>query len=168
MTKVKHVTSNATYTKKTTGEKEKQHQQAAAAAGVGGAAGLTAQATKVASKQGLKAQAAHLEQSFQNTVQTVNRANQSITRNKKVATGLWATFKKNVGKFSDSILKRFKNLENTKFIGPIVKSPITKKFASACGGALAFFVLISGVTRAFKTGALAFDDLKQQYNEMYA
>ena len=56
-------------------------------------------------------------------------------------------------------------LKNSKFIGPIINSPVTKKLAGVAGGALAFFVLVTGVNKAVKTGAIAVDDFKHQFHE---
>ena len=48
----------------------------------------------------------------------------------------------------------------------LLKVPFTKKVAGFFGGALAFFVLITGVNKAVKTGEIAVDDFKHQLNEM--
>lgn len=138
--------------------KEKSEQ---VAAGVGGAAGLTTQATKAAGRRGLQS-----EQALSNMLETVTKTQQTVNKNAKAATGLWTTFKTNVQVYSADILARFNKLKNTKFIGPIINSPLTKKAAGFFGGALAFFVLITGVNKAVKTGAIAVDDFKHQYHEM--
>lgn len=134
------------------------------AAGVGGAAGLSTTATKFASKQGLRAQSA--EKALQQGMETVTNANRAIQKNKKAVTGLWGSFKNNIGKFSNDIARRLDNFKNSKFIGPLIKSPVTKALSKFLGGALAFFVLTTGVVKACRTGAIAFDDFKNQYNEM--
>ena len=60
------------------------------------------------------------------------------------------------------MLLKFKE---SKFIGPIVKSPITAKFSALAGGALAFFVLVTGINKAARSGSLAVEDLKNKYSQ---
>ena len=43
--------------------------------------------------------------------------------------------------------------------------PLLKHCAGFLGGALAFFVLVTGVNKAVKTGAIAVDDFKHQIND---
>lgn len=149
-------TTNPTMTAQQRKEKSEQ-----VAAGVGGAAGLSTSATRMAGKRGLQA-----EQQLSNMLETVTKTQQTINKNTKVATGLWGTFKTNIKVYSADILARLNKLKNAKIIGPIIRSPFTKKVAGFFGGALAFFVLITGVNKAVKTGAIAVDDLKNQFNEM--
>ncbi len=127
------------------------------AVGVGGAAGVTASATKMAGKKGLS-----LQQMMANVTNTAEK----ITENADKATSLWGKFKKNTSIFTKDILARFKALENTKFIGAIVKSPIVKKSAALFGGALAFFVLVTGVNKAVKTSVEAAGDLKDKVHTL--
>lgn len=144
--------------------KQRQENQEKVAAGVGGAAGLTKSATNMASKRGLQAQAG--EKAYQQATQLLTETNKATIKASETATGLWNTFKANVKLYKKDIIKRLDGLKDTKFIGAIVKSPIVKKLAGLFGGALAFFVLVTGINKAFKTGELAFTDLKHQYNEM--
>lgn len=144
--------------------KQRQEHQEKVAAGVGGAAGLTTSATKMASKRGLQAEAG--EKAYQQVTHMITEANKTVIKTSETATGLWSTFKANVKLYTKDITKRLEAFKNSKFIGPIVKSPIAKKFAALFGGALAFFVLVTGINKAFKTGEIAFDDLKNQYQEM--
>ena len=148
--------------RKLTPEERKQKQEQVAT-GVGGAAGLSTTATKMAGKKGLRAEAA--EQSLQHMMENVQRTTNAAKKNSRVAKGLWATFKENIKFYTNDIVKRFEAFKNSKFIGPILNNPVTKKLAGVAGGALAFFVLVTGVNKAVKTGALAVDDFKHQYNE---
>lgn len=161
MAGIPSLTANTTSTSMTAAQRKERNEQVAA--GVGGAAGLSTSATKMASKRGLQA-----EQSLSNMLETVTKTQQAVNKNTKAATGLWATFKNNIKVYSADILARLNKLKDTKFIGPIIKSPFTKKVAGFFGGALAFFVLITGVNKAIKTGAIAVDDIKHQINEMRA
>lgn len=129
------------------------------AAGVGGAAGVTTSATRMAGKKGLS-----LQQMMANVTNTAEK----ITENADKATSLWGKFKNNTKIFTKDILARFKALENTKFIGAIVKSPIIKKSAAVFGGTLAFFVLVTGVNKAVKTSVDAAGDLKNKVNSLNA
>lgn len=133
------------------------------ATGVGGAAGLSTTATKMAGKRGLKAEAA--EQTLQHMMENVQRTTNIAKRNTKTAKGLWQTFKANIKFYTNDIIKRLESVKNSKLLGPLLNNPVTKKLASAAGGALAFFVLVTGVNKAVKTGSIAFNDFKSQYNE---
>ena len=137
-----------------TGNKTKTDQ---VAAGVGGAAGVTTSATKMAGKRGLS-----LQKMMANVTSTAER----VSENAEKATTLWGKFKKNTTIFTKDILARFKALENTKFIGAIVKSPIVKKSAALFGGALAFFVLVTGVNKAVKTSVQAAGDIKNKVENL--
>jgi hypothetical protein len=150
---------------KTTAE-ERKHNQEKVAAGVGGAAGLSKTATKMAGKRGLKAEAA--EHGLQNMMESVERTTRAAKKNTEAAKGLWSTFKANIKFYTNDIIKRLESLKNSKYIGPILNNPVTKKLAAAAGGALAFFVLVTGINKAVKTGSIAVDDFKQQYREYRA
>ena len=147
-----------------TQEQRERNQQVAT--GVGGVAGLSASATNMASKRAMRAKSG--EQVLQQMMNTVETTTRTVNQNTQAAKGLWATFKHNIKMYTDDILKRLDTLKNTKFIGSIINSPITKKLAGIFGGALAFFVLVTGVNKAIKTGAIAVDDLKHQIQEFNA
>ncbi len=147
-----------------TQEQRERNQQVAT--GVGGVAGLSASATNIASKRAMRAKSG--EQVLQQMMNTVETTTRTVNQNTQAAKGLWATFKHNIKMYTDDILKRLDTLKNTKFIGSIINSPITKKLAGIFGGALAFFVLVTGVNKAIKTGAIAVDDLKHQIQEFNA
>ena len=159
MTRIPSINANTTNPSMTAQQRKEKSEQVAA--GVGGAAGLTTSATKMAGKRGLQA-----EQSLSNMLGTVTKTQQAVNKNSKAVTGLWGTFKNNIKVYSADIFARLNKLKDAKFIGPIIKSPFTKKVAGFFGGALAFFVLITGVNTAVKTGEIAVDDFKHQLNEM--
>ena len=142
---------------------ERKERKEQVAAGVGGAAGLSTTATKYASRQGLKAEAE--EHVLQQMMQTVTNTTNAVNKNTEAAQGLWATFRSNIKMYTKDIMTRLEHLKNSKFIGPIINSPVTKKLAGVAGGALAFFVLVTGVNKAVKTGAIAVDDFKHQFHE---
>ncbi len=147
----------------TTHSQRREQNQEAVATGVGATAGLTTAATKAAGKRGLQSG----EKVLTSMLDSAQAAAKTAGQNSKEVTGLWNSFKLNIAKYTKDILTRVEKFKNTKYIGAIVKSPITKGLASFCGGALAFFVLITGVSKAIRTGAIAVDDLKKQYNEMF-
>lgn len=159
MAGIPSINANTTSPSMTAQQRKEKSEQVAA--GVGGAAGLTTSATKMASKKGLQA-----EQSLSNMLEAVTKTQQAVNKNSKAVTGLWGTFKNNIKVYSADILARLNKLKDAKFIGPIIKSPFTKKVAGFFGGALAFFVLVTGVNKAVKTGEIAIDDFKYQLNEM--
>ena len=124
--------------------KEKQEQ---VAAGVGGAAGLS-QTTKLASKRGLSAEAS--EKALQKMMQTTQRTTQSVNKTTGTLSKLFKNFNANVKFYTKDIMTRF---------------PLLRHCAGFLGGALAFFVLVTGVNKAVKTGAIAVDDFKHQIND---
>ena len=124
--------------------KEKQEQ---VAAGVGGAAGLS-QTTKLASKRGLSAEAG--EKALQKMMQTTQRTTQSVNKTTGTLSKLFKNFNAKVKFYTKDIMTRF---------------PLLKHCAGFLGGALAFFVLVTGVNKAVKTGAIAVDDFKHQIND---
>ncbi|MCM1338745.1 MAG: hypothetical protein NC191_03640 [Muribaculaceae bacterium] len=134
------------------------------AAGVGGAAGITASATKMAGKRGLVAS----ENSLASMLSTVTKTAGTVTENAETATSLWGKFKLNTKIFTIDLLKKFKALENKKFIGAIFKSPLLKKAAGAFGVGLAFFVLVSGVNKAAQTTVEAAGDIKNKLEDIRA
>ena len=62
------------------------------ATGVGGAAGLTASASKMASRRAVKARTG--EQVLQGMMTQVTNTTRAVNQNTKVATGLWAKLSK--------------------------------------------------------------------------
>lgn len=145
-------------------QEERVERRENVATGVGGAAGLTASATKMASRRGVKARTG--EQVLQGMMTQVTNTTRAVNQNTKVATGLWAKFKHNITAYTQDILKRLDTLKSNKFIGRIIESPLTKKAAGVFGAGLAFFVLVTGVNKAFKTGAVAYGDLKYQLDDL--
>lgn len=141
---------------------EREHQQEKVAAGAGGAASLTAKAANAASKKNVAS--VKLGTMMNSTQQAMMSANKSS----KAAKSLWASFKNNIKFYTNDILRRLEGLKDAKFIGPIIKSPIMKKMAGFAGGALAFFVFITGINKAVKDGEIAVVDIKNKYNEFRA
>lgn len=163
MTRVIPFTGNEHRPRLTPEQRERNEQ---VATGVGGVAGLSASATKMAGKRGMRAKSG--EQVLQQMMNTVETTTRTVNQNTKVAKGLWGTFKHNITMYTDDILRRLNSLKNHKFIAKIIDSPITKKAAGFFGGALAFFVLVTGINKAFKTGSIAVDDFKKQIREFNA
>jgi hypothetical protein len=136
------------------------------AAGVGLTAGAS-QAGKFMGKRALKANsAAQAESTLQGMFTHVVETSNAVRDNAKVTSGLWATFKSNIQFYTRDITKRLESLKSVKFIGRIANSPIAKKAAGVVGGSLAFFVLVTGLSKAAKTGQIAIDDFKNKYRDM--
>lgn len=136
-------------------ERLEKKQDIATGVGVSGA-GLT----RMASKRGLAK-----EKTLQEMLEQVSTTTREANKNTRVVKGLWGNFKHNIRMYTDDIIKRLNKFEGTKFVGKIVKSPAAKKLAGLFGGALAFFVLVTGVNKAINTGAIAVDDFRHQYDE---
>ncbi len=146
-----------------TPEQRKENQEKVAA-GAGGAAGATGATAKAIGRRAAKIE--EKEKTLQHMMSNVNRTSRTMLNNSEKVEGLFATFKSNIKRYTDDIITRLSKLQESKFIGPIVKSPVTKKVAGVFGGALAFFVLVTGVNKACRTGAIAIDDFKRQYHDI--
>lgn len=142
-------------------QKRKETTQTVAT-GVGATGGFAASARTYATKRGLNA--AKGEKTLEMMLEATQNVTQTASQNTEVARGLWATFRRNVKVFSNDFLLQVAKFKNSKFIGPIIKSPLTKKVAGAFGGAMAFFVLVTGVNEACENGSLAVGDLKHKLN----
>ena len=125
-------------------------------AGVG-AAGVTAHvgATRYAGRKGSMGM-------LRNMYEKMIKTSKVTAQNNEIATGVWAKLVRDTKRFSNHALNQLKNLENVKFIGPIIKSPITKKITGVFGAFTAVFVLISGLSEASNNGKIAVADLKER------
>lgn len=141
--------------------KQRQENQEKVAAGVGGAAGLTKSATNMASKRGLQA-----ENALAKSSEIITETNNAVIKSSETATNLWTKFKLDKIRITNKITKWIETFKGSKLIAPIIKSSIVNKGAKLFGGTLAFFVLVTGVNKACKTGQLAINDFKKQYDEM--
>jgi hypothetical protein len=140
-------------------QQAKRERKEQVATGVGGAAGLGT-ATKMASKRGLLTKG----KTLQNMLDAVTTTAGNVTKNAEATSSLFGKFKANVKIFTRDILSKYKALENSRFVGAIVKNPIVKKSAGIFGSALAFFVLVTGANKTIKTGSVAYDDVKNKIN----
>jgi len=82
----------------------------------------------------------------------------------KEVTGLWGKFLKDAKVFSASIMNRIGKFKNMKYIGPIIKNPAVRLVASGCGAAMAFFALVTGLSKAVRNGRIAVGDLKDRFD----
>lgn len=154
---IKHPISN----QPTMTAQQRKENQEKVAAGVGGAAGLTKSATNMASKRAMQAEA-----TLKKANNVLTGTNNAIIKSSETATNLWQKFKLDKLTITNKITKWIDAFKGSKFVSAIIKSPIVKKAAGLFGGVLAFFVLITGVNKAVKTGAIAVDDFKHQFDEM--
>lgn len=141
---------------------QRQKRQEQVASGVGGAAGVGA-ATKFAGKRALKHEAK--SEMLTDMYAQVSRTMNSVNEGSQVSSGLWHAFKANMTKYTKSVETLLLKFKESKFIGPIIKSPVTAKFSTLAGGALAFFVLVTGINKAARSGSLAVEDLKDKYHQ---
>lgn len=128
---------------------QRRHDTQEVAVGVG-AAGVTAH---VGTAKGTM---------LRNMYDKVIKTSKMTARNNEIATGVWAKLVKDTKRFSSHAMTKLKAFENTKFIGPIIKSPLTKKLTGAFGAVTAVFVLISSLGEASKNGKIAVADLKEK------
>lgn len=142
---------------------QKRKEQTEKTATIVGSTGFAATATKYASKRGL----AGSESTLQQMMNATTKAAKLTGKGAKEATGFIAKFKSNVRMYTNDILKYADSLKNNKYIGPIAKSPLIKKCASGFGVVMAFFVLVTGVSKAAENSALAIDDMKDKYHSMH-
>ena len=99
---------------------------------------------------------------LRNMYERVIKTSKLTAQNNEIATGIWAKLVRDTKRFGNHAFKWLKGFENTKFIGPIIKSPITKKLTGVFGGVTAVFVLISSLGEASKNGKIAVSDLKEK------
>ena len=130
------------------------------AATVVGSTGFVATATKYASKQGLKAEAG--EKAFQKVMGTYQKSAEVTSKGIKISSGFAAKFKHDMKIFSEDFMGFVSKLKNSK----ILKNPITRRLANTFGGVMAFFVLITGISKAAENGSLAINDFKDKYRQM--
>lgn len=145
-------------------QQQQKKDNAQKAATVVGSTGFAASATKYASRRGLRAQAG--EKTLQTMMEATQKAAKITGKGIKESTGFIASFKRNFKMYTADLLKWANKFQNNKILGPIIKSPVMKKLAGAFGGVMAFFVLITGVTKAAESGALAVDDFRGKYHQM--
>lgn len=122
-----------------------------------GAAGVTAQATTYASKQGVYGR-------FKGILGTTTQTAKTIERNSAEVTGLWNKFFRDMKLFSADAMARISKYKELKFIGPLIKSPVMRGATSVFGATMAFFVLVSGVQKAVDNGRLALNDMHRKFN----
>ena len=133
---------------------ERQKRQQDIALGVGGAGSTVAVARKVESA----------ESSLQKMVSFLSNNAKTVNKNTKTVNSLFQKFKLNKELFTNNLMTKLAKVKNTKIATFAMKNPVVRKFAGATGGALAFFVLVSGVNKAVKTGEIAVQDYK--FNQM--
>lgn len=114
--------------------------------------GVTGYATRYASKRGILG--SMLEKS--------NRAVHIASKNSKEANTLLGRFWQNSKRYSGDIMRGLAKHKNNRYIAAIIKNPLAQKAASALGGVMAFFVLITGIRQSVETGKLAINDTKNK------
>lgn len=131
----------------------------ATAAGIEGAR-RTAQ--NMASKRG---GVEKLESMYQGAIKGLKTASENAEK----ATSFMGKFKQKSALYTKdllSMLDKFKKTgvytKSAKIINAVIDSPVTRKCAGFFGGALAFFVVVSGVSKACKNGATMAGDLKDK------
>ena len=135
---------------------QRRHETQEAAVGVG-AAGVTAH-VGITRYSGRKGSMGMLRNMYENMIKT----SKVTAQNNEIATGVWAKLVRDTKRFSNHAMTKLKAFENAKFIGPIIKSPVTKKLTGAFGAVTAVLVLISGLSDASRNGKIAIADIKEK------
>jgi len=123
------------------------------AEGVGVTGAVTYQAKQFATKR-----------SINTMMENVTNAARITSQNSREASTLLGKFKLDIGRFTKDITARVMKLENMKFIGPIIKSPIVKGACGVFGFTMAFFALVTGVNKAVDNGRIAVGDIQSRFN----
>lgn len=144
-----------------TPQQQRRETTQGVATGVG-AAGVTAQATTYASKQGVFAKFGNPLTKVKELLGFTTKTAKNLEKNSAEVTGLWNKFFKDMKLFSADAWARVSKFKEWKFIGPIVKSPVMKGATSVFGATMAFFVLVSGVQKAVDNGRLALNDMHRR------
>ena len=127
-------------------QRRENTEKAAVGAGVGGAA---------LSHKGLR-------QGIQKAINFSTTAKE----NTKEVTGLWGKFLRDTKIFSASIMNRISKFKDLKYIGPVLKNPAVRLVAGGVGAVMAFFALVTGVSKAIRNGRIAIGDLKDRFNAL--
>mgnify|MGYP006872971514 CR=1 FL=1 len=154
MTKIAEI--HSIHTRNLTPEQAQKRKQTTENVATG--VGVTGYASRYASKRGI------LGSMLGKTNQAAHVAAPKI----KEATTLFGKFKQNTTYYTEYLMNLFKNYENSRFIGPIVKNPIVRKATGGLGAIMAFFVLVTGVRKAAENGASALNKAKHKYDYMAA
>lgn len=132
---------------------EQKQKRTQATENVATGVGVTGYATRYAGKRGI----------LGSMMSKTNATMRIATQEAKQATTLLGKFKQNTAIYTKKLINVFKSYENSKIIGPIIKSPLVKKFAGGLGTIMAFFVLVSGIHKTFKNGSNVINHAKQEY-----
>lgn len=144
----------------------KQRQQKDGKEAVVTATGVTATASYVG-KSSMK-KAVLSEKNVKTTIDGIKTTTRTINNNVGLIERLARKFHIDYKTFNLDLTKRLAKLKDVKYIAPIVKSPIAKGAVASVSGALAFFVLVTGLKDAANNSAVAINDLKHKYDDVFA
>jgi len=85
-----------------------------------------------------------------------------VDMNAAEAMSLWQRFKFNSLHFANDAFARLSQLQNNRFLKPIVTSKAMRGLTGAFGVVTAAFVLVTGVNDSIKTGRLAIGDIQDK------
>ncbi len=92
-----------------------------------------------------------------------SKVTRTAAHNVREASGIMAKFQKNFVKFTRDFVAGAMKYRNNKILGPIIRSKFLGGISSVFGGTMAFFVLITGLSKTANTAKTAFHDLKSGY-----
>lgn len=137
---------------KTTSRRKETAQEVAIGTGVTGAAYHNAQRMPV-------------NKVLKNMYSRVTAITKTTRNNAQEVTGLFGKFKSNIVKFTSSLRGYADKFKNVKYIGAVVKSPITQGIIYGSGVAMAFFALVTGLYKAYKNGRISVEDIKSRFDK---
>ena len=85
----------------------------------------------------------------------------TVSQNAKEASSLWGKFNIKTREFTRDIALRLSKFENSKYIGPIVKSKAVQRATKGFGIVTAFFVLVPTLLESIETGKIALNNAKK-------
>jgi len=150
-----------------TAPKENRKEKAQNAAAAGGAAGCTVQTAKtIATRRAARKELA--ANTLRDTFTGVAKTAKTVKKNSKEVTGLLSQFFKNAKDFSDDMMKVFARVKRDKAVSALLKNPVLRGISGAFGYSMAFFVLVSGLTKAVDNGKITIGDLKDKLENKIA
>ncbi len=105
-------------------------------------------------------------QKMRNVSAETKEALQFAQKTGQEAKGLWAGLSKNAKRFTDAIIDWGHTVKANRFIKPILESGVYKRTAGLIGGAVAFFVFVTGVGNMTKKVVNGVQDRSDKFMRM--
>ena len=105
----------------------------------------------------------YVRQAFERATATAR----TVSQNAKEASTFIGKFKLKATEFTKDIAMRLSKFENSKYIGPIIKSKAVKRLTAGFGVVTAFFVLVPSLLDAIQTGKIALSNANKRADYDY-